>query len=76
MLWDYWGISLRDLTDEDRDLLDRVAILTQKDNENFDHLQRLYNNEADLKVPSIIESYRMGDPEPFNVRLYSTENAA
>jgi hypothetical protein len=76
LLWDYWGITLRELTDEDRDLLDRVALVTQKDNADFDHLRSLYDSEADLKIPSIIQSYRMGDPEPFEVSLGSTENTA
>lgn len=73
LLWDYWGMSLRDLMDEDRALLDRVANITQTDNAHFDDMQQLYNGEADLRVPLIVESYR--NDEPFKVRLALTENA-
>jgi hypothetical protein len=75
LLWDYWGLSLRDLTAEDRDLLDQVAIITQEDNAHFDDLRELYNREADLKVPLIVESYTSNN-EPVNVRLALTENIA
>jgi len=69
LLWDYWGMLLRDLTAEDRTLLDKVAILTQAGNEDFSEMEKLYMEEIDLKVPPVIESYRWGEPEPFKVQL-------
>lgn len=52
-----------------RTLLDKVAILTQAGNGHYAEMEKLYTEEADLRVPPVIESCRWGEPEPFKVQL-------
>jgi hypothetical protein len=58
--WDCWGLMRRDFsthTDEQLQLLDRAARLTQAGDETFAEMRDLYEREADLKVPPVIMCY-------------------
>ncbi|MEM7033785.1 MAG: transglutaminase domain-containing protein [Chloroflexota bacterium] len=57
LLWDFWGISLRDLTDADFLLVDKVADLTQADNTQLMAMRNLYETEVDLRVSDVVETY-------------------
>jgi hypothetical protein len=57
--WDCWGLidkEEKEISEEDRALLDRVATITQAENIRFSETQSLYQNDARLRVPSVIRS--------------------
>lgn len=58
--WDAWGLMSK--TDpesaEELALLDRIAALTLADNAAFGEMQALYEGDARLRVPRVIDSYR------------------
>ncbi len=60
LIWDLWGLAEveeSDLTEEQRALLDRVAIITEASNEAFPTLRSTYQHNADLRVPAQITSW-------------------
>ena len=57
LLWDVCGLMGRSPSEEELDLLDKVAVLTQAGNEAFSEMQAIYENEPSLKVPPVIMSY-------------------
>lgn len=60
LLWDGWGLMRKDmetLDDDEYNLLDRVAVLTQAGNQAFIEMQATYREETGLKVPRVVESY-------------------
>jgi hypothetical protein len=60
--------NLETLTDEEWRLLDKVAALTQADNESFSEMRALYEGEIGLKVPRVVKSYSPAGG-PTDVRL-------
>ena len=73
LCWDCWGLgdaspdqppSIEELA-----LLDRVAALTQADNDAFGELRAVYSDER-LRVPPVVTSYT--DAGPRQVRLTAT----
>lgn len=59
LLWDVWGLTEYEIrpTEDDLALLDRLAKLTQAGNDVFDEMQTIYEQEASLKVPSVVTCY-------------------
>lgn len=59
LLWDGWGLTDYEIrpTEDDLALLDRLAKLTQAGNDVFDEMQTIYEQEASLKVPSVVTCY-------------------
>ncbi len=61
LCWDTWGLG--DVAEghvfspAELALLDRVAVLTQADNEAFAALRELYESEDALRVPAVVNSY-------------------
>jgi hypothetical protein len=59
--WDRWGLGHADpavgLSDEEMEVLDRVAVLTQGGNAAFAELRRVYENDRRLRVPRVVHSY-------------------
>ena len=58
--WDNWGLMERDLetlTEEEWQLLDQVAVLTQADNKAFAEMRAIYEGEIGVRVPRVIKSY-------------------
>lgn len=58
--WDCWGLgdtAFQGISEEEIALLDRVAILTQAGNKAFAEMRSVYDNDAGLRVPSVIKSY-------------------
>lgn len=66
LCWDCWGLGHADPdegpAEEEMALLDRVAALTQADNESFTALRALYEGNEELRVPPVIVSYTDGEP--------------
>lgn len=59
---DWWGMHLKnnkDVTKDDTDLLDRAAALAVTD-EAFDARRELYESNAALRVPAVIETHAPG----------------
>ncbi|MGD1993303.1 MAG: transglutaminase-like domain-containing protein [Anaerolineae bacterium] len=73
LCWDCWGLGHADPDEapstEDMVLLDRVAALTQADNEAFTELRALYENTGALRVPPVIISYVDGQPHQVDLNL-------
>lgn len=59
--WDGWGLmeTREDSTDAQLALLDRVAELTQADDDRHDELTRLYDAEPALRVPRVVRSFNL-----------------
>jgi hypothetical protein len=61
LCWDGWALADREPGDgvsaEDATLLDRVAAVTLADNSAFLEMRALYENDARLRVPGVINSY-------------------
>ena len=58
LLWDAWGIMLKDIaSDESAALLDSVAVLTQGGNAAFADQQTAYADNPDLRVPATITRF-------------------
>jgi len=71
LLWDTWGLMMKDIekqTDDEWQLLDKVATLTQAGNDAFHEMQAIYEDEIGMKVPGIISCYSFVS-EPSEVRL-------
>ena len=66
LLWDFWGWLLRDIetyTEEEWQLLDKVAVLTQASNEAFAEMRATYEEKIGLKVPRVVKCYSpVGEP--------------
>lgn len=66
LLWDSWGLMLRGMetpADDECNLLDKVAVLTQAGNEAFTEMRAIYEEEIGLKVPRVVQSYSpVGEP--------------
>lgn len=66
LCWDCWGLGDRgpddEVSAEEMALLDRVAALTTcEGNEAFFEMRALYEEDARLRVPPVVNSYtRMG----------------
>lgn len=71
LLWDC--TSLMELhivpTEEDLNLLDKVAELTLAGNDKFDAIRELYEEEPQLKIPRVVNSYSFVD-KPRSVVLH------
>jgi len=55
--WDLWGLmEMKDdaLTDEKKNLLDRVAQLTLAGDEAFPQLRKIYESDEQLRVPPVV----------------------
>ena len=65
LLWDSWGLMLKEgLSDDDRALLDRIAVLTQGGNATFAEVQAIYENEEGLRVPPTVMKFSpVAEPE-------------
>ena len=61
LCWDCWGLGDKgpddEVSAEDLSLLDHVAALTLADNQAFPELRSVYENDARLRVPPLINSY-------------------
>ncbi len=58
LLWDTWGIMLKELTgEEDLALLDKLAVVTQAGAEGFAEQLSTYENVEGLKVSPPVMSY-------------------
>lgn len=58
LLWDSWGLMLKEkLSDDDKALLDRIAVLTQGGNATFAEMQTTYEKEDGLRVPPRVMKY-------------------
>lgn len=58
--WDCWGLTLKrfgTLSDEDLQLLDDVADLTQAVDEVFLNMQATYERQSSLRIPEVVVSY-------------------
>jgi hypothetical protein len=66
--WDGWGLLLQLGRDEfratDLALVDRVAALTQRGDENFEELRALYESDTTLRVPERVMNFQTGAMEP------------
>ena len=71
--WDCWGLMLSEVethTDEQRRLLDKVALLTQAGSEALSEIQAIYEAQPFLKVPRVITCYDpVGKPSEITLRL-------
>jgi hypothetical protein len=68
--WDYWGLFERhdvDLLEDDLALLNRTAELSQAGDEAFDELRALYQKDMRLRVPAVIKSWYVEDPEKYQL---------
>jgi len=78
LCWDCWGLGNADPNEspstEDMALLDRVAVLTQAENDSFAELRALYEGNQQLRVPPVIISY--DGPETRRVDLSGGRNDA
>ena len=76
--WDNWGLMLKDLktvSDEEWSLLDRVAMLTKGEVENFAEVRSIYEQSELLKVPQTFKSYSpVGGPVDVNLPNSSLQN--
>ncbi len=64
--WDSWGLIDKDekeVTEEDRVLLDHAARLTLAGNAAFAELRALYENDPRLRVPPVIRTYLDDGPQ-------------
>ncbi len=64
--WDVWGLmSMNDdaLTDEKKQLLDRVATLTLANDDAFPEVRTIYNDDR-LRVPPVVFNALRNAPEP------------
>ncbi len=60
LLWDYWGIMLRERFEPgDLELFDRLADLTASGDPDLAQLRQLYAAAPELQVPATVTS---GDP--------------
>ncbi len=60
LIWDLWGlaeVAESDLTEEQRALLDRVALVTEASDDTFPTLRSTYQHNADLRVPAQVTSW-------------------
>jgi|TARA_B100000315_G_C14373046_1_gene493886 hypothetical protein len=61
LCWDSWGISVsnasKNSASNELNLLDQVARLTQADDDRFQEMRILYENEECLKIPQVIQSF-------------------
>ena len=58
LLWDNWGLMTTDmdtLSEGDLELMDQVAVITQKDDSVFIEVRNIYNEYDELKVPKIVK---------------------
>ena len=66
LLWDNWGLMSRGIetyTEEEWQLLDKVAVLTQAGNKAFAEMRAIYEEEIGLKVPRVVKCYSpVGEP--------------
>jgi hypothetical protein len=71
--WDYWGAFERrdtDLSLEDLVLLNRAAELCLAGNSSFDELRALYLKDMRLRVPPIVKSWYVEDPETYRLKEF------
>jgi hypothetical protein len=71
--WDYWGIFERrdaDLSEDDLALLDRAAALSLGANEDFNELRSLYLRDMRLRVPPVVKSWYVEDPESYRLKEF------
>lgn len=57
LLWDNWGLMSKDMeayTEEEWQLLDKVAAITQASSDAFAEMRTVYEGEVGLKVPSVV----------------------
>lgn len=57
--WDYWGLSdkkFEELTEDELQLVDKVATATSPEKENFAEVKSLYQDPR-LQVPQVVRSY-------------------
>ncbi len=65
--WDVWGLmELGDeaLTDEKKELLDRVSALTLADDDAFAEVRAIYESDDRLRVPPVVFNALRNVPEP------------
>jgi len=63
--WDCWGIMDREessFSPDDWNLLDHVAMLSQRGNDAFGEIRKTYEEDDRVRVPPVIRSY--GGPGP------------
>jgi len=75
--WDYWGLFERrdmDLTEDDLALLDQAAELSLAGNEAFDELRALYLKDMRLRVPAVVKSWYVEDPETYRLKEILGQN--
>ena len=68
--WDVWGLMRgpdEDNTAEDLAFLDDLAALTAGDVPDFDKVRSLYEADARLHVPDVIQSFVAGVPRPVSL---------
>ena len=75
--WDYWGLFERrdiNLSEDDLALLDRTAELSLAGNDAFDEMRSLYLSDMRLRVPPVIKSWYVEDPETYRFKAFLGEN--
>jgi hypothetical protein len=76
LLWDAWGLMLKDMetyTEEEWQLLDKVAVLTRAGNEAFAEMRAIYEEEIGLKVPPVVKCYSpVGKPSEVTLPATAT----
>jgi hypothetical protein len=68
--WDLWGVLLKrdeEMSEADIDLVDRAAAAAQNVYDDFDGMQALYEGEAQLRVPQVIQSWVNGAMQTVDV---------
>lgn len=68
--WDLWGVLLKrdeEMTPADNSLVDRAASAAQNVYADFDGMQALYEGEAQLRVPQVIQSWVNGAMQAVDV---------
>jgi len=68
--WDVWGIMTMDdasITDEQKQLVDRIAALTLAGDEAFPEIRRIYESDDRLRVPSTVFNAMHQAPESVTV---------